>query len=448
MSLARRVAILICAAGPLLAAPPLTTIQDTIYKADGTKFNGTAVISWLPFDASDSSKIGLQSLTVSIVNGNFRVQLVPNSNVTPAGYYTVQYQSAGKAQFTENWSVNPSATTLRIKDVRVATDSSGSGSGSGSGGGVASPPGNSPVPESQVTGLLTDLSLRPMKGSDYGNGRAAMVDSGGALNTVDGNLTDCVRVDGTSTGCFDPTVLPAYVDGETPAGIVDGTNATFTLAGTPNPTTSLRVYRNGLLLQAATDYNVQSNGSILFVNAAIPKPGDVLTASYRTSGSSTSAPLSGQIVACGLTAGAAQVICSNTGSSTTSVTMASLGSCVIPANTLNPGDRVDIRFTFAHSGSAGGFVFQILWGATTLVQRTASQLDTSIVGDAEASVGVGAVTLDGQTWGNVLPLAAVIAQSTDPLSAPLKVDFQAQLNTAGTDSVQLQNYTVLRYPAQ
>ena len=448
MSLARRVAILICAACPLFAAPPLTTIQDTIYKADGTKFNGTAVISWLPFDASDSSKIGLQSLTVSIVNGNFRVQLVPNSNVTPAGYYTVQYQSAGKAQFTENWSVNPSATTLRIKDVRVATDSSGSGSGSGSGGGVASPPGNSPVPESQVTGLLTDLSLRPMKGSDYGNGRAAMVDSGGALNTVDGNLTDCVRVDGTSTGCFDPTVLPAYVDGETPAGIMDGTNATFTLAGTPNPTTSLRVYRNGLLLQAATDYNVQSNGSILFVNAAIPKPGDVLTASYRTSGSSTSAPLSGQIVASGLTASAAQVICSNTGSSTTSVTMASLGSCVIPANTLNPGDRVDIRFTFAHSGSAGGFVFQILWGATTLVQRTASQLDTSIVGDAEASVGVGAVTLDGQTWGSVLPLAAVIAQTTDPLSAPLKVDFQAQLNTSGTDGLQLQNYTVLRYPAQ
>jgi len=447
MSLARKVAILICAAGPLLAAPALTTIQDTIYKADGNKFNGTALISWLPFDASDSSKIGLQSLTVSIVNGNFHVQLVPNSNVTPAGYYTVQYQSGGRAQFTETWSVNPSATTLRIKDVRVTNESSPSGSGSGSGGGVASPPGNSPVPESQVTGLLTDLSLRPMKGSDYGNGRAAMVDSGGALNTVDGNLTDCVRVDGTSTACFDPAVIPAYVDGETPAGTVDGTNATFTLAGTPNPTTSLRVYRNGLLLQAGTDYNIQGNGSILFVSGATPQLGDVLTASYRTSGGS-SASLSGQIVASGLATGAAQVICSNTGSSAASVTMASLGSCVIPADTLNPGDRVDVRFTFAHSGSASGFVFQILWGATTLVQRTASQLDASVAGVAGASIGAGAVTLDSQTWGSVLPLAAVVSQSTDPLSAPLKIDFQAQLNTAGTDSVQLQNYTVLRYSAQ
>jgi hypothetical protein len=447
MSLARKVAILICAAGPLLAAPTLTTIQDTIYKADGTKFNGTAVISWRPFDASDNSKIGLQSLTVSIVNGNFRVQLVPNSNITPAGYYTVQYQSAGKAQFTETWSVNPSATTLRIKDVRVTTDSSGSGPGIGSGGGVASPPGNSPVPESQVTGLLTDLSLRPMKGSDYGNGRAAMVDSGGALNTVDGNLTDCVRVDGTSTACFDPTVIPAYVDGETPVGVVDGNNSTFTLAATPNPTTSLRVYRNGLLLQAVTDYNIQGNGSILFVSGATPQLGDVLTASYRTSGGS-SASLSGQIVASGLTTGPAQVICSNTGSATASITMASLGSCLIPANTLNPGDRVDVRFTFAHAGSASGFVFQILWGAATLVQRTASQLDASVAGVAGASIGAGAVTLDGQTWGSVLPLAAVVSQSTDPLSSPLKIDFQAQLNTAGTDSVHLQNYTVLRYSAQ
>ena len=60
MSLARKAAIfLICAALSLQAAPKLTTIQDSIYKADGTRFNGTAIISWTPFDASDSSKIGL-----------------------------------------------------------------------------------------------------------------------------------------------------------------------------------------------------------------------------------------------------------------------------------------------------------------------------------------------------------------------------------------------------
>lgn len=54
MYLARKAAILFCAAFPLWAAPPLTTIRDTIYKADGTRFTGTAVISWMPFDADDN----------------------------------------------------------------------------------------------------------------------------------------------------------------------------------------------------------------------------------------------------------------------------------------------------------------------------------------------------------------------------------------------------------
>src|ERR1700760_1846053 len=117
MSLARSLAIMSWAALSLLAAPRLTIIQDFIYKADGIAFNGAAVISWMPFDTSDNSKIGLQSVTVQITNGFFRVQLVPNADVTPVSNYTVQYSSDGKQQFTETWSVPSSSTLLRIKDV-------------------------------------------------------------------------------------------------------------------------------------------------------------------------------------------------------------------------------------------------------------------------------------------------------------------------------------------
>src|SRR5580698_4576717 len=130
MSLARIAAIILCAAFRLSAAPALTTIQDTIYKADGTRFNGTAVISWMPFDASDDSKIGLQTLTTQIVNGSLFIQLVPNSNAVPVNTYTVQYSSSGRSQFTEVWSVPPSTTPLRVKDVRVTAAATGSG-GSG-----------------------------------------------------------------------------------------------------------------------------------------------------------------------------------------------------------------------------------------------------------------------------------------------------------------------------
>jgi flagellar biosynthesis protein FliR len=62
-------------------------------------------------------------------------------------------------------------------------------------------------------------------------------------------------------------------------GTVNGTNATFTVAHTPIAGTVV-VTENGLGLQAGVDYNIQTDGSILFVPAAIPQPGDVLLASY------------------------------------------------------------------------------------------------------------------------------------------------------------------------
>ena len=81
MSLASKVAVLMCATIPLLAAPALTTIQDSIFKADGTNFYGTAVISWMPFQTADNSKIGMQTLTVAVINGAFFVQLAPNQGL-------------------------------------------------------------------------------------------------------------------------------------------------------------------------------------------------------------------------------------------------------------------------------------------------------------------------------------------------------------------------------
>ena len=118
-----------------------------------------------------------------------------------------------------------STSPLRIKDVVV----SGYGSAS-TGGSVTQPPTETAIPEADVTGLLTDLSLRPVKGSSYGTSRTAMVDSGGTLNTVEGSLSDCVHVDGTSGVCYDATQAPTFINGGTPSGTIDGSNPTFTLA--------------------------------------------------------------------------------------------------------------------------------------------------------------------------------------------------------------------------
>jgi hypothetical protein len=440
MSLARQLAMILCAALPLAAAPALTTIQDTIYKADGTRFNGTAVISWSTFDANDTSHIGMQSVTVQIVNGAIRVQLVPNSNATPPNLYTVQYSSDGMQQYTETWSVPPSTTPLRISAVNV-TASTATAAGA-TGGGVTSGSACNPIVEACVTGLQTDLSLRPVKGSLYSNNGAAMIDSTGAIDAVQGNLSDCVHVDGTSGGCIDPGTV---ISNETPGGGVDGSNTTFTLANTVSPAGSLMLYRNGLLLQSAIDYNL-SGSTITFVAAATPQPGDILLASYQDSVSSfVMSPAAVQFAPSVSLNSTPQVLCSAGGSSTSSTTTVSLGSCAIPANTLSAGDRVEVRFSLSHQGTASGFVFSVLWGSAVMVQRTASSSDALVAGHGDASLSATGVDLDVETWGSVLPLANGVAAASN--SSSVMISFQGALSTAGTDSVALQNYTVIRYPA-
>jgi hypothetical protein len=186
MFVLRRLAVAgVVLAWTLWAGPPLTTIQDVIYKADGTRFSGVVVINWNTFESADSSRIGTQSLTLRIVDGNMRVQLVPTTNADPISYYSVKYSSDGKAQSEETWAVPPSAIPLRIRDVRVTVP----------------PAPIQQVRESDVLGLVADLSARPIKGPGYAPSRAAFINSGGALEGVTGSYSDCVRADGTAGPC-------------------------------------------------------------------------------------------------------------------------------------------------------------------------------------------------------------------------------------------------------
>jgi hypothetical protein len=76
-----------------------------------------------------------------------------------------------------------------------------------------------------------------------------------------------------------PTDLPP-AQREQPAGVLDGTNAVFTLTYAPIPEL-LQVYMNGILLnRMAIDYMLSGN-TLTFVPGAIPGPNDVLFASYN-----------------------------------------------------------------------------------------------------------------------------------------------------------------------
>lgn len=338
----RSLAAVLWLASSGLAAPQLTIIQDLLYKADGTPFNGTLTISWTSFQAPDNSTIVTQSTTAKVVNGLLRVQLAPTTTSTPPSTYSVTYNSDGRVQFQETWSVPSSTAPLHVRDVRVSASAGASTAAdtSGSGGSTT---------ESNVVGLIADLGARPMKGPGYAAGGTAIVDANGLMETATGDPTDCVHVDGSSGPCG--ATEPSFVDADTLSGIVDGSNTAFGLSAVPDPASSLSVYRNGMMQKAGLDYNL-SGSAISFVTGATPQPGDTLLASYRTTGDDSEPPAPFT---------STQVLCSGSGSAATNATLAVLGACSIPSGLLSPGDRVELRFDYSHQGSAGGFSLEVHW---------------------------------------------------------------------------------------
>jgi hypothetical protein len=267
---------LLCAAlafsSQLLATPPLTTIEDVLYNADGTRFNGVVTISWQSFVASDASNVAANTESISITNGNLYVQLTPTTNAETSALYTVQFTSNRATQYSETWTVPPSILPLRVGDVLVPP---GAVTGTG-------PAAVTSIQIANVNGLQTALNARVAAGPGFAVSRAAVINASGSMDGAVGNLSDCVHVDGTSGQCGGSETTPVFADGETPGGVINGSNATFTLANAPNPASSLALFRNGLLLEQGLDYAL-SGSSISFQSADIPQPGDIVQASYRVS---------------------------------------------------------------------------------------------------------------------------------------------------------------------
>jgi hypothetical protein len=121
LRLAVLVAVMMAAIGALAVGPALTTISDTVYRADSTPAAGTVLISWPAFQTAEGDAVAAGNQSVAIgTGGSFTTQLVPNVGASPAGtYYTVVYQLNDYTVRTEYWSVPTTATTT-ITAVRTA----------------------------------------------------------------------------------------------------------------------------------------------------------------------------------------------------------------------------------------------------------------------------------------------------------------------------------------
>src|SRR4051812_10751801 len=113
--------VLLALAGQGLAqTPTLTTISDTVYRADGSPAAGTLLISWPAFISASGATVAAGNNHVTLgTNGSFTAQLAPNVGANPAGtVYTVTYQLSDGTVKTENWSIG-TATPETISQVRT-----------------------------------------------------------------------------------------------------------------------------------------------------------------------------------------------------------------------------------------------------------------------------------------------------------------------------------------
>ena len=415
---------------PALAQPALTTIQDILYRADGTRFSGTMFIRWNSFTAGDTSNIATAFLELPIVNGSLLVRLVPTTTAAAGAQYNVTYNSNGVNQFTEIWAVPPSSLTLRVRDVRIST------------GTVVGPaPVITPIQISDVVGLQNELAVRPMEGVGFAIGRAAIINQVGQIDGASGLLSDCVHVDGSAGQCGGSGgggFLGNFADSEVPAGLVNGVNTVFSLAFPPSPAASLSLYRNGLLQESGTDYTI-SGSTITFLLSSAPQASDLLLASYRYANPNN--PF-GSLAA-------AQVVCSSVGLSTTGLTSSSLGSCTLPAALLRSGDRLEIQAGYAHTGSTAGFSAQVNVGGTAVAARSGAASDSLLTAHITFGISMTGQQWDTLSWGSgAVAFQAVAGTASENITQALTIDFRGQMNGTGTDSVVLNNFTVLHYPAQ
>lgn len=106
------------------ATPAMTTISDTVYRADGTPASGTLLISWPAFTTAAGTPVAAGSTSVTIASGgSISVSLVPNAGAAPAGtLYSVVYRLSDGTTSTEYWSVG-TVSPATIASVRTTPGS-------------------------------------------------------------------------------------------------------------------------------------------------------------------------------------------------------------------------------------------------------------------------------------------------------------------------------------
>lgn len=97
-----------------------TTIQDTIYNADGSAASGTVLVSWPSFSTAANGTVAAGRVTATIgADGFISMNLTPNAGANPADtYYTAVYHLLNGSVSKEYWLV-PALAQTNIANIRT-----------------------------------------------------------------------------------------------------------------------------------------------------------------------------------------------------------------------------------------------------------------------------------------------------------------------------------------
>ena len=217
-----------------------TTIQDTVYRADGTPASGTVVVSWPTFTTAAGQAVAAGNTSATIgPNGALSVALAPNAGATPTGsYYTAVLHLDDGTTSQQYWVVPVSATPVTLATI-----------------------------ENQV--LPTSTAMQTASRA-YVDAKIAQVQTGG---TTGSGTTYVPTTGGTMTG---PLVLPG--DPVTPTQAADkhyvDTNITAVLAGVGQKVSMVPVATQTVSQPAGTQLQVNALNGELYANQFQTGDGD------------------------------------------------------------------------------------------------------------------------------------------------------------------------------
>jgi hypothetical protein len=104
-----------------------TTVQGTVYTANGAPSSGTLQVSWPAFTTASGQAVAAGKTTATIgVDGFVSVNLAPNLGSTPAGlYYTAIYHLSDGTTSTEFWGTEMAAASPTWSAAWSATSRTG-----------------------------------------------------------------------------------------------------------------------------------------------------------------------------------------------------------------------------------------------------------------------------------------------------------------------------------